>query len=204
MNQFHTHSQKKQNPAKKFIKFGQIEIARQRRRWDWRRDRAVRCCDRRAAWFCDRQLMRCCDQRLARRDRRIGAQFMVISEVASSSLFAIWALSLSLSGNTLKWKWELNSFFTSEALFYGQTENIFSLTQFTGPTKHATFRKMIFEFRLKSKQTDPKKKNIVNRSFAKAEYRSMAVAVCEILWILSLLRDIQVDHSKAALLFSVS
>ena len=90
------------------------------------------------------------------------------------------------------------------ALFYGQTENIFSLTQFTGPTKHATFRKMIFEFRLKSKQTDPKKKNIVNRSFAKAEYRSMAVAVCEILWILSLLRDIQVDHSKSALLFSVS
>ena len=32
MNQFHTHSQKKQNPAKKFIKFGQIEIARRRRR----------------------------------------------------------------------------------------------------------------------------------------------------------------------------
>ena len=34
MNQFHTHSQKKQNPTKKFIKSGQIEIARQRRRWD--------------------------------------------------------------------------------------------------------------------------------------------------------------------------
>ena len=32
----------------------------------------------------------------------------------------------------------------------------------------------------------------------------MAVAVCEIVWILSLLRDIQVDHSKAALLFSDS
>ena len=32
MNQFHTHSQKKQNPAKKFIKSGQIEIAWQRRR----------------------------------------------------------------------------------------------------------------------------------------------------------------------------
>ena len=32
MNQFHTHSQKKQNPTKKFIKSGQIEIARQRRR----------------------------------------------------------------------------------------------------------------------------------------------------------------------------
>ena len=34
MNQFHTHSQKKQNPAKKFIKSGQIEIARRNRRWD--------------------------------------------------------------------------------------------------------------------------------------------------------------------------
>ena len=29
-------------------------------------------------------------------------------------------------------------------------------------------------------------------------------SVCEIVWILSLLRDIQVDHSKAALLFSDS
>ena len=36
------------------------------------------------------------------------------------------------------------------------------------------------------------------------KYRSMATAVCEIVWILSLLRDIQVDHSKAALLFNDS
>ena len=34
INQFHTHSQKKQNPAKKFIKSGQIQITRRRRRWD--------------------------------------------------------------------------------------------------------------------------------------------------------------------------
>ena len=34
MNQFHTHSQKKQNPAKKFIKSSQIKIAQRRRRWD--------------------------------------------------------------------------------------------------------------------------------------------------------------------------
>ena len=32
MNQFHTHSQKKQNPAKKFIKSGQIERRRKRER----------------------------------------------------------------------------------------------------------------------------------------------------------------------------
>ena len=60
-----------------------------------------------------------------------------------------------VDGKCLKWKWDLNSFFTSEALFYGKTENIFSLTQFTGPTKHDIFRKMIFEFCLKSKQMDP-------------------------------------------------
>ena len=32
----------------------------------------------------------------------------------------------------------------------------------------------------------------------------MAVVMCKIVWILSLLRDIQVDHSKAALLFNDS
>ena len=61
-----------------------------------------------------------------------------------------------VDGKCLKWKWELNSFSASKALFYGQTENIFSLTQFNGPTKYAIFRKMISKFHLKSKQTDPK------------------------------------------------
>ena len=32
----------------------------------------------------------------------------------------------------------------------------------------------------------------------------MAVAVCEVTWILYLLKDIQVDHPRAALLFSDS
>ena len=41
-------------------------------------------------------------------------------------------------------------------LIYGQTENIFSLTEFTMPTKHVIFRKMISEFRFQPKQTDPK------------------------------------------------
>ena len=48
MNQFHTHSQKKQNPAKKFIKSSQIEIARRRRRWDHTvKARSVRSSDKR-------------------------------------------------------------------------------------------------------------------------------------------------------------
>ena len=47
MNQFHTHSQKKQNPTKKFIKSGQIEIVRggEGEIARWRRDRATRSSD---------------------------------------------------------------------------------------------------------------------------------------------------------------
>ena len=59
------------------------------------------------------------------------------------------------SKNGLKWKFSLQTISAPEALFYGQIENIFSLTQFSGPTKHAIFRKRISEFRLKSKQTEP-------------------------------------------------
>ena len=52
MNQFYTHSQKKQNLAKKFIKSGQIEIAQRRRRWDRVGEaRSVRSSDER----CDRR-----------------------------------------------------------------------------------------------------------------------------------------------------
>ena len=46
-----------------------------------------------------------------------------------------------------------------------------------------------------------KKQSTVSKSSAKAEYRSMAVATCEIVWILYFLRDIGVEHNKEALLF---
>uniref|UniRef100_A0A2N9FTT4 Reverse transcriptase Ty1/copia-type domain-containing protein n=1 Tax=Fagus sylvatica TaxID=28930 RepID=A0A2N9FTT4_FAGSY len=39
------------------------------------------------------------------------------------------------------------------------------------------------------------------RSSAEAEYRAMAITTCEVTWLLSLLRDFQIDHSMAALLF---
>ena len=48
------------------------------------------------------------------------------------------------------------------------------------------------------------KQHIVNRSSVEAEYCSMALVVREIVWTISFLRDIQVQHPKAALLFSDS
>ena len=115
MNQFHTHSQKKQNPTKKFIKSGQIEIVRRRRRWD----RAV---EARSSY----EIKRCgaaIDERRGatiddRRGAIVGLELSLWSTTKSLLPLSLrcglsLSLSLSLSGNTLKWKWELNSFFAS-------------------------------------------------------------------------------------------
>jgi hypothetical protein len=46
-----------------------------------------------------------------------------------------------------------------------------------------------------------KKQSTVSRSSAEDEYRSMASTSCELVWILSLLRDLTVFHSQPALMF---
>ena len=133
MNQFHTHSQKKQNPAKKFIKSGQIEIAQRRRRWDHAvKAKSVRSSDEGR----DRQSRsrrgtideRACRTIVVLVDRRARLQSRssidkrrnrwavrstngaIAGEVSSLSL----SLSLSFSENDLKWKWECKIIFRSK------------------------------------------------------------------------------------------
>ena len=142
MNQFHTHSQKKQNPAKKFIKSGQIEIMRRRRRWDRAvkvrsEARSVRSSDERRDRRAHSQsrsmsvLAIAIDERARRtiaplvdrqavrssderRDRRWSLFFLSLSDLGS--LFSLsLSLSLSLSKNELKWKWECKFIFGSKA-----------------------------------------------------------------------------------------
>ena len=43
-----------------------------------------------------------------------------------------------------------------------------------------------------------KKQAMVSRSSAKAEYRSMALTTCEVLWLLYLLKDFHVSHDRPA------
>ena len=46
-----------------------------------------------------------------------------------------------------------------------------------------------------------KKQRVVSRSSTKAEYRAMASVACEITWVLQLLKDLKVEHSKPTMLF---
>ena len=94
---------------KKKIKSGQIEITRRRRR-DRRWDRSNKI-EQRGAVIDDQ------------RGAIIGLELGLWSPAKSLLPLSLRSgLSLSLCGNTLKWKSELKSFSACEALFYGQTD----------------------------------------------------------------------------------
>ena len=46
-----------------------------------------------------------------------------------------------------------------------------------------------------------KKQGVVSRSSAEAENRAMANVACEIIWVLQLLNDLRIEHSRPAMLF---
>lgn len=46
-----------------------------------------------------------------------------------------------------------------------------------------------------------KKQLVVSRSSTRVEYRSMATTCCEILWIVSLLKDLRISHNGAATMY---
>ncbi|XP_062080542.1 uncharacterized mitochondrial protein AtMg00810-like [Humulus lupulus] len=46
-----------------------------------------------------------------------------------------------------------------------------------------------------------KKQHIVSRSSAEAEYGAMANTSCELPWVLSLLRELKVEHEKPAVMY---
>ena len=49
-----------------------------------------------------------------------------------------------------------------------------------------------------------KKQPIVSRSSAKAEYRALATTSCELQWLVYLLNDFHIHHSKPSLLYTDS
>ena len=102
-------------------------------------------------------------------DRRRSAQFRWSRSrswcvgVDRSVWLGVWVGAVKLwerqcvserGGKRLKWKYGLKLISIAFGLIYGQTENIFSLTEFTMPTKHVIFRKMISEFCFQPKQTN--------------------------------------------------
>ena len=154
MNQFHTHSQKKQNPAKKFIKSDQIKIARWRRRWD----RAVEArSESRSSDEIGGEIER---HGAAIEDRHgaiVGLELGLWSPAKSLlPLFLRSGLSLSLSGNTLKWKWKCKMISVVKAFFFRSTKINFRKILFSEPTKHPHFWKSVSESDFHPKQTHPK------------------------------------------------
>jgi hypothetical protein len=46
-----------------------------------------------------------------------------------------------------------------------------------------------------------KKQQTVSRSYVEAEYRALASTCCELMWLITFLKDFGIPHSQVALLF---
>ena len=88
----------------------------------------------------------------------LGCESISPSPVLVRSLFSAVSLSLFyFPGAEVIWSENENENYFPPlfTLFYGQTEIIFSLTEFSVTAKHPIFRKIIFGISLKSIQTQP-------------------------------------------------
>ena len=132
---------RKSNPVKLRSRGGgEGEIGGEIEWWDRRRGRAEARSEARLKQ--QDRAARCCDWRSARCDHRTGARSVVAGEVSSSSLFAIWALSLFCS----------RRFFLSVALslfcaWYGKCLKVKRLCKMISGSTRANFGQMEIIFR---------------------------------------------------------
>ena len=85
--------------------------------------------------------------------RRWSSDWLELGLLLSRALFL--SFSLSLFGNTLKWKWKCKMISVVKARFFRSTDFNFQKLEFSGPTKQPHFQKSISGSDFHPKQTHP-------------------------------------------------